>query len=170
MKLFGRRKRQDDDDVYRIRAYEVRGEPGEAMRPIFWVTLIAWLLSFFLFYFATGMLDYQLQRIGFIPVLMGWVVLSVAVSAGYAFGYRVMLALTAGSRMFGEREVTRLSIGDAFASACGGLVISALPAVTVSEVFLFFTWVMVVGVCFTFSQLQPRYVTRWREIAAIRGH
>ncbi|WP_311476656.1 hypothetical protein [uncultured Gulosibacter sp.] len=168
MRLFHRHKRQND--VFRIRAYEVRGEPGELMQPIFWVTFTAWLLSFFLFYFATGMLDFQLHRIGFIPVLFGWVVMSFAIAAGYTLGYRIMLALTGGSRMFGEREVTRLSIGDAFASACGGLVISALPAVTVSELFLFFTWVMVVGVCFTFSQLQPRYVARWREIAALRGH
>jgi len=169
VKLFRRRERRDDG-IYRIRAYEVRGEPRELMRPIFWVTLIAWLLSFFLFYFGTGMLEFQLQRVGFVSVLLGWVVMSVALAAGYALGYRMMLALTAGSRMFGEREVPRLSIGDAFASACGGLVISALPAITVSELFLFFTWVMVVGVCFTFSQLQPRYVARWREIAETRGH
>lgn len=167
--MFGKRRARPESDETAIRAFEVRTNRREILIGIFIVTAIVWVISFIPFYFATDMFAYQLERLGFLPVLLGWLVMSVVLAASYAGGYFILTAVTTGMRMVTERGVVRLALGDAFSAACGGVIVGALPAITVDDLFFYFLWILVVGWLFSFSQLNPRYVARWQEIAVQRG-
>ncbi|RRJ86295.1 hypothetical protein EG850_09355 [Gulosibacter macacae] len=131
-------------------------------------TFVAWIASFLLFSSFTDTGREQLSQRGFMPMFGGWVVMSAIVVGGYALGYLVLRRFASGAKEFGEREVARLALGDAFLSACGGFALGFVPLSITAVPFMMFTWVMVIGVLFGFAILMPRYRANWLDEAAKR--